>query len=743
MNTVPSPTPALPSRAVPGSPARDTHRHPPTGEPLRLEDEAVEVGFDPVLGTLVLLRNRATGWSVQRRPELGQAFRAYVGRADQLYGPVDGARQKPTRIERGGDGRSLHFRWEGWTDALGRTHDVRLETSVELRAGELTFRGKVTNRSDHVVNTVAWPCLGDVGLPDGETTLTRENLDYGTLRRTPLRPHMANERGYYGTNHPVQWEGKGSRNPGVPGGYHFLQRFMLLASDRQGVYWGAHDATAAEMVAFACELRPGFGDSYHGTVPGSDEVAGVPVCLSVEAVHYPFLPPGESVEFSPVVLTPYQGGWQAGLDVYRRWRATWYQPAPAPAWLHPVHSWQQIQIGSSEDDLRTRFVDLPARAEALAAHGVTALQLVGWNHGGQDRGNPSHDPDPRLGTWEELRGAIAQIEALGVRVILFNKFVWADITRPDYRAMLPSAALDPYGQPYHHPGYEYQTPVQLMSINTRRFMAACLHDPAWVERCLREFQKCVDLGASGMLYDEAFHHYAATHCFSAGHGHRVPATLTSGDLRLGERLREAVRQGIGEANYLLSAEWPFDLQHRHYSLSYFRIFEGHIPAERYADPFYPMMIAVTGFDDREMVNRALLYRYIISHEPYHFKGDLEDYPRTLAYAKKVDALRSRYAHYLWHAEFRDKVGVALGGDAADGLDFALYRNPATGRRAVVVINDGRSERTVDVLVDGGKATAGAWFRVVPEEPEPVSTSLRTVPVSPRSAVVLCEGSDGG
>ena len=54
-----------------------------------------------------------------------------------------------------------------------------------------------------------------------------------------------------------------------------------------------------------------------------------------------------------------------------------------------------------------QFNDLPERARQLADHGVTALQLVGWNQGGQDRGNPSHDPDDRLGTWDDLKTAIS------------------------------------------------------------------------------------------------------------------------------------------------------------------------------------------------------------------------------------------------------------------------------------------------------------------------------------------------
>ena len=189
-------------------------------------------------------------------------------------------------------------------------------------------------------------------------------------------------------------------------------------------------------------------------------------------------------------------------------------------------------------------------------------------------------------------------------------------------------------------------------------MVACLHDSAWIRVCECEFEKSLSLGASGILYDEAFHHYAATHCFSGKHGHRCPATLASGDLQLGQTFQELLRQRV-RSNVLLSAEAPFDLQHSHYALSYFRIFDGHIPAERYADPFYPIMIAVTGFADREMINRALLYRYIISYEPYNFKGDHDDFPLTVDYGKKVDAFRSHYADYLWRVEFRDSLGAQI------------------------------------------------------------------------------------
>ena len=80
--------------------------------------------------------------------------------------------------------------------------------------------------------------------------------------------------------------------------------------------------------------------------------------------------------------------------------------AAAPQWAREPHSWQQLHINSPEDELRLKFIDLPEVAAECKKHGVKAIQLVGWNDGGQDQGNPSHSPDPRLGTSEELKEAI-------------------------------------------------------------------------------------------------------------------------------------------------------------------------------------------------------------------------------------------------------------------------------------------------------------------------------------------------
>src|SRR5258708_26610483 len=121
----------------------------------------------------------------------------------------------------------------------------------------------------------------------------------------------------------------------------------------------------------------------------------------------------------------------------------------------------------------------------------------------------------------------------------------------------------------------------------------------------------------------------------------------------------------------------------YYSLGYYRIGTGTRHALRYIDPQAPLMAAVRGFDARDEVNLALLYRYIISYEPYNFKGHVTDFPLTLAYGKKVAALRRKYKAWIWDAEFRDTLGASV---SADGTHrYSVFVGP-TGKRAVVVVN---------------------------------------------------------
>ena len=157
--------------------------------------------------------------------------------------------------------------------------------------------------------------------------------------------------------------------------------------------------------------------------------------------------------------------------------------------------------------------------------------------------------------------------------------------------------------------------------------------PLWRKRALEEFRKSVDLGASGIIFDECFWHMSP-YCFSKSHGHAVPGAVFSGDMPLIEGFRTIV-----DSQDLSSRANPYDIELQTYNMSYFRINHGFIPFGRYIDPFAPMSVAITGWNDLKMVDACMLYRFVMSYEPRDFHGKLDEMPATMSYGRTVDNFR--------------------------------------------------------------------------------------------------------
>ena len=621
--------------------------------------------------------------------------------------------------------------WDGVTSELGGPMDIKLTLQVTLSARQAIFAMTVENHSEHIVENVYCPYLGDVAHPEGAAWFKTFIYQYATANEWSLWPTFQNMRGYFGVDFPTQ-VAQWSPGVGAP-----MSPYILLRDEDQGLYVGVAEPSA-ELVAWHAELRPGYGSSIDarvsgGQVPNTRTISGKDIATRFAAVHIPYIMPGETRALTPVALEAYQGGWQQGVDVYKRWRNTWMTTPELPAWARDPHAWQQIHINSPEDELRLPFRDLIKVGEECARHGVKAIQLTGWTIGGQDQGNPSHDPDPRLGTFEELRDAIAKVQAMGVKVILFAKFTWADRATKRFRTELVKHAIkDPYGDYQMHPGYEYQTMTQLLGINTKRLIPMCFLSENYLQVCEEEFQKTLDLGVDGILFDECLHHGPALLCFDESHGHRYGAPVYANDRLLIQRFAEmAYRQN---PDFLFAAEAAYDWEFEAYHASYHRSeSKRHIPLSRYMLPDVPLITAVTGFDDRNMVNQCLLYRYAISYEPYNFKGHLDDYPLTMAYGEQMDALRTELRGYFWDGEFRHEVGATVTMEGKPHHPYAVFINRENGKPGVAVANYDE-EKTITVRLSADDGSPLTRYRLVDD---PVWKSTKDgVVLPPCSAAVV-------
>lgn len=681
---------------------------------VRLNGNGIRLAVDRHTGAIARLESTETGWRVQDRPDLAAGFRLLIPLPGRRNNLAYGEEQEPPQIDEPG-GSEVVLSWPRVRSRHGGTHEIKVTQRINVRDRQVLFETTVDNQSDRVVENVWTPCLGDLRPPAPDEELHSFCSGYGTASRLRMWPEFDNICGYWGVDHPTQVGNRGGFAGVLP-----VSPFMLVLARDQGLYVGVAEHRY-DLVTWHAELAPGYGDALQ-------KRADPKATIRFSTVHLPFIPPGTSRTLTPIAVELFQGDWHAGADIYRRWREGWMPRPPLPAWVAEPQSWQQLHINSPEDELRIPFRDLPEVGRECAAAGVRTIQLVGWNDGGQDHGNPSHQPDPRLGTFEELRDAIAQIQDLGVRVVLFCKFTYADRSIDRYQSLAAETIKNPYGHPYNGPGYRYQTATQLLGINSPQLIPMCFGSERYLATCQEEFDTVVRLGAAGMLFDEGQYHGDALLCFDDGHGHPVPWPVYANDGELIRRFRERTSD---LPDFLYSGEGLYDWEFEQHHLSYFRSANPtHIPLNRYLLPHAPLMTSATGFDDRNIINQSLLYRYLVSYEPFNFKGRLPDFTRTVAYGQQMDALRAELREWFWDGTFRDTLGATVRSvDGQPHHPYAVYLHRDTAESALAIANYADEETTVQI--DGVRAEMR--YRLVDNEEWRTTDGPVNLPA--RSAVV--------
>jgi hypothetical protein len=615
---------------------------------------------------------------------LGVSFRLGTTLPDQQDNAVLGQKQR-AEVTKLSD-QQLRLQWKDLTSERDGVLPITLTALVSLTNGVLTFDTTLENNSTQMVATIDFPYLGDLNPPAKDMPMSSMHSWYGGM--------------------PIQDVSRGA----VVMSKQSL--FCLIQTTNQGVYVEMHDATQPYLLNFVFEPRP----------------AMKPARLEFRTKHFIYAHPHTTAKLTPIVLRSYEGDWHAGVDCYKEWRATWFKEPHLPDWAKDVHSWVMLRMNTTEQDYGVPYTNLVKYAKEWAANNVKAVQLVGWNIGGQDGGDPSQDTEPGLGTWQQFHDAIAQVQGMGVNVILFAKLNWADLTTSWYSNQLYKyECTEQNGKRSEQGGYAYVTPTQLAGIGLHRRAVMDFLDPDYRKLMGKEFDKILALGSTGWLWDEVCHHAGVLYSWAPNHGYTPPGYIYAGDLPLSAQLRAAADKL--DPDFLFSGEGQQD-----WLMQYFPVSETGVtavPICQYLDRNARMLAAVSGFDEREQLNMILLRRYVIQYEPFLYKGYLSDFPLSVAYGKKIDALRSKYKAYLWDADFRDTLGAEVNADGSHRYSVFVADN---GKRAVVIINeDFKKGITAQVKLPH----PGRLVMATPEQPEARPTT-GTVEIPARSAAVVIE-----
>ena len=250
-------------------------------------------------------------------------------------------------------------------------------------------------------------------------------------------------------------------------------------------------------------------------------------------VHRPCLRRG-AWESGECVVAFHEGDWHWAADDYRAWFRTLGRPDAArsrPRWFERsaglvAHYDFQYQGGGIVHSFR----DIPELFRQARELGIDHLLLAGWHEDGFDRGFPHYAPNPRLGTEQELRDAVAEVRRAGGHVAFYVKSRLCNTAFPDQRERIARSAVMDRDGGLH---------VEKYGADDLSFATLCIGDPAWRDELAATVRRLLrDVGADGVYLDQLAMAWPCT-CYHPDHAeHRgAPAAWNQGCEKLLERLR--------------------------------------------------------------------------------------------------------------------------------------------------------------------------------------------------------------
>lgn len=237
---------------------------------------------------------------------------------------------------------------------------------------------------------------------------------------------------------------------------------------------------------------------------------GDPGC-GLAILHRPALKNGTWTS-DECVLAFHEGDWHWAADDYRAWFATLERPDPGhhrPAWFEKspglmAHYDFQYQGGG----IVHRFADIPELMRQALDVGIPHLLLSGWNEDGFDYGFPHYAPNPRLGTPEELRDAVAACKRMGGHVSFYINSRLCNTGFADQQERIRESAVMQRGGALW---------IEKYGADSLSFASMCISDAKW-RHFLADTVRYLthDIGADSMYLDQ-FAMATSVKCYHPGH----------------------------------------------------------------------------------------------------------------------------------------------------------------------------------------------------------------------------------
>ncbi|MHC4443724.1 MAG: DUF6259 domain-containing protein [Planctomycetota bacterium] len=667
-------------------------------EELVLENAYHRLEVDNRHGRLLRLLDKVGKIDLKSPVELAENFRLHVAIPDDPNNFVFGKDQNLSRSEASEYVLVLH--WDGpMKDQHGGIHNLAATMRIKLEGESVVFRFSLANKTKYKVQEVWYPAIGGLlgfGPPDlcGQATLNPPPHHAKQLRQ-PFGYHLA---GY-----PTQNMGFVEvNNPAI---------------DRS-MYLGAHDRIAR----FKCFY---FYEFAHGDKSN----------VAAYMIHYPFTQPDQTFKGSSLVVQFHKGDWIAGgKEIYRPWFIkTFGLMRPDRDWIRQQCFFQYLMIMLPEGNINYTIREIPQLARDGLKYGVKALHISGWQRGGHDNGYPYYEPDPRLGTWDDLENAIQQCHDMGAKIYFFVNIHVNNMDTEWYKAELKDYNYEVIkGFASWVDGWGMGTLASRMSHTVPLMSFADVSFPKLADAHLNYFKKLAQIGADGIHIDKV---YPQAINFNPRIVMSPDQSPWEGTIRLVDRIDRECRAINPGFRISFETTWDRVLQYGNATW-----WAGNLSVARRIFPELVETVRLNQPYNYIGVNDATRYGHVVMIGPSHFNKsmDYEPWRGLSSYIREVKKIRDDLADYVFLGEVLDTGEVELQNpEQSQGIEHAVYRNLKNHKRACIVTN--RGALTAHLLFAGFGPERKGKVRVYCPYQDPVTLELPAqIKVDPERVVFVVE-----
>ncbi|HKN21839.1 MAG TPA: DUF6259 domain-containing protein [Terracidiphilus sp.] len=474
-------------------------------------------------------------------------------------------------------------------------------------------------------------------------------------------------------------------------------------NSREGIgYYYANQDPETRLMLLDVELRPfANGAETKDNWPAPSELpAGEPIGLTMGWVNLPYLS-NETFSSGPVALEVHKGDWHQASGIYRSWFDQHFTVRRAPDWLRQENAWQSIILFNGEDVIAHRFNELPQLAADAKKYGITTFEILGWDIGGIDRGYPQYTPDPRLGTPEEFRDALAKMRGLGVHPLIFTNIDVADTATPLFQNQLKQYAVEgrwATDRPLF--GWGEGTISARAGLTPSMMTLVSPAHPEFRKMEMDEYLQLVRDGADGFQIDKSNGSYMLD--FNKQLPVSPDKSLFAGIMDTFKELLPAAR-AINPGFSLAGEVWS-DRALPYVDVSYMRMgaIDMGSPVLKYTFPEWTATIFATTPGDYNGMNNGMRYGLVWDLAPRHYTASVDEpLMRPLSrYVSELIRIRKQYADLLFLGRFNDTMGATVDGGA--NIRYSVFKPLLANQsgEACVVVNFDATPQTVTVSFDG-------------------------------------------